>query len=75
MAVDVKADGAATATSRRSWAVVNKDSQFQETVLVTRWRWYAGWWAASLRIFDGNDMKIVRIRETGSSQFRGVVAG
>ena len=44
----------------RTWAVVNRDSPNQNPVLVTRWRWYAGWWAAWLRISDGNDMKIVR---------------
>ena len=54
--------GAAAVTSRRSWAVVNMDSQHRNTVLVTRWRWYAAWWAGWLRIFDGNDMKIVRTR-------------
>ncbi len=51
---------AAVVTSRRSWAVVNMDSEYQKTVLVTRWRWYAAWWAASLRVFDGDDMRIVR---------------
>jgi hypothetical protein len=54
--------GAATVASRRSWSVVNMDSRNQTAVLVTRWRWYAGWWAACLRIFDGDDMKIVRTR-------------
>ncbi len=62
------ATGAAAVTSRRRWAVVNLDSQYHKTVLVTRWRWYAGWWAASLRIFDGDDMRIVRTGPTTSSR-------
>ncbi len=67
-AVSIPAAGtrAARFRSRRSWAVVNMDSQYHKTVLVTRWRWYAGWWAASLRIFDGDDMRIVRTGPTTS---------
>lgn len=50
--------------SRRGWAVVDEDHQ--KTVLVTRWRWYATWWAACLRIYDGADMKIARTGQTPS---------
>lgn len=59
---DVAGPAAAAPQSRRGWAVVNLDSPYQSTVLVTRWRWYATWWAASLRIFDGDDLKIMRTR-------------
>ena len=51
---------AATAKTHTTWIVVNLDRQYQQTVLVTRWRWYAAWWALSLRLFDGDDLKIVR---------------
>ncbi len=44
--------------SRRSWTVVDVDTQ--RTLLVSRWRWYATWWAAWLRIYDGADTKIAR---------------
>ena len=54
--------GAAAVMSRKSWAVVDVDRQ--KTVLVTQWRWYATWWAAWLRIYDGADLKIARAGET-----------
>ena len=42
--------------AHRSWSVMDMDSR--KTLLVTRWRWYATWWAASLRIYDGKNIKI-----------------